>query len=519
MSAASDAELLRHYAASHSEEAFAELVQRHLSFVYNVALRRVGGDTHRAEDIAQTVFADLARKAGALSQHTALTGWLHTSTRYAAAEVIRREQRRQNREQEASAMTASAPDPGAELAWENIRPHIDEALDQLNERDRAAVLLRFFQNQPLRQIGETLAVSEDAARKRIDRALEKLRRALAQRGIVSTGAALSLALANNVALAAPATLATSITATAAASAASSTATSGLIYFMNTKLALSTAATVGLAGLLCLSSVSIAVYEVHENTNSEATAAVARRENKALEENLSRLFKQIRDTEQTLATKTAATQSAAPGASAKSSPPAAAPKLSESDAERLRDGQEFIARFPEAAPLLREISRPQVHSNYLSFYRLANLTPAQIDELETKTVEYLLKNQTVGPNYITPLVDRLPDTELQQLLGPETFERFQDFIRARPAYALGRWAAMCAGFTSIPLSITQADQIAQAVINNSSDYLSGQTLKFGNVNWPAAREQIQRSVAPDQWKAIQPALLEFEYRGAVEKARQ
>ena len=176
-----DAELLRRYAEEKSQEAFAELVRRHLGLVYHAALRQCGGDAHRAQDVAQTVFADVARKARSLARRPALAGWLHTSTRYAAAQAVRGEVRRQRREQEAHAMNeimAKANSDDAAADWERMRPVIDEALHALGERDREAVLARFFEGRAFAEIGRQLALSEDAARMRVERALEKLRVAL-----------------------------------------------------------------------------------------------------------------------------------------------------------------------------------------------------------------------------------------------------------------------------------------------------------------------------------------------------
>ena len=256
-----DVELLRQYAETHSQDSFAELVRRHLNFVYGTALRRVGGNTHRAEEIAQTVFTDLARKAAKLSGHPSLTGWLHTSTRLAAAASVRSEQRRQIREQEAMAMNESISNSPPVPEWEKLRPVIDDALDQVNERDRTAVLQRFFENQPLVKIGQALSVSEDAARKRIDRALEKLRTQLARRGIASTTIALGLALANQVAVAAPAGLAPTITAAALANTVTAGSSSLLSFFAMTKLQsgtlaaliVATAATIGTTALAVVGS--------------------------------------------------------------------------------------------------------------------------------------------------------------------------------------------------------------------------------------------------------------------------
>src|SRR5215510_1433592 len=99
-----DGDMLRDYAQRRSEEAFAELVRRHVDLVYSAALRQLNGDVHLAQDVTQTVFSDLARKAGSLSDRRDLAGWLYTSTHFAAAKAVRTEQRRHTREQEAHAM-------------------------------------------------------------------------------------------------------------------------------------------------------------------------------------------------------------------------------------------------------------------------------------------------------------------------------------------------------------------------------------------------------------------------------
>src|SRR5580765_1399437 len=133
-----DRQLLRRYVADGSEAAFGELVARYVNLVYSAALRRTGGNTHLAQDVAQLVFTDLARKAGSLPRDVVLAGWLYRATRYATAQLIRTERRRQSREQEAVTMnvieSASTPD------WEQIRPLLDEALDELSRVDRDALL-------------------------------------------------------------------------------------------------------------------------------------------------------------------------------------------------------------------------------------------------------------------------------------------------------------------------------------------------------------------------------------------
>ncbi|MEO7413507.1 MAG: TonB family protein [Opitutaceae bacterium] len=226
-----DAELLRRYVEEKNEGAFAELVRRHVNFVYACALRRVGGDAHLAEDVTQQVFTALAGDAARLSRRPILAGWLFTTARFAAAQVVRTERRRHAREQEAHIMNEILGDGGERHAdWEKLRPLLDEALDHISERDREAVLLRFLQQESFAALGEKLGLSENAARMRVERAVGKLHGLLAQRGVASTTAALSLALASQT-IAAPATLAVSVTASALAATSAGTGVSAAMFFM------------------------------------------------------------------------------------------------------------------------------------------------------------------------------------------------------------------------------------------------------------------------------------------------
>ena len=181
-----DAELLRRYAAGHSETAFTELIRRHVDLVYSAALRLVGGDVHRAQDVTQQVFTELARQAKRLTKHPALAGWLYTTTRLIAYRTNRTELRRKAREQEATAMNELLRETAPESDWERLRPVLDDAMHELDEKDRHAVLLRFFKNKSLKEVGAALDLNENAARMRVERALEKLRLELARKGVTST---------------------------------------------------------------------------------------------------------------------------------------------------------------------------------------------------------------------------------------------------------------------------------------------------------------------------------------------
>lgn len=202
-----DSELLRRYVAEGREDAFTELVKRHVNLVYSAALRRVGPDRLLAEEIAQNVFIQCARKARGLQVHPALAGWLHRATRFAAIDALRAKRTRTRAEQIGLMHPNETPATDAEVAWAEARPAIDAFLDELGERDRAIVVLRFFEGCSFAQIGMKLRLSEDAARMRADRALEKLRSLLARRGAISSVAALGLALTQYGVAAAPSGLA------------------------------------------------------------------------------------------------------------------------------------------------------------------------------------------------------------------------------------------------------------------------------------------------------------------------
>ena len=228
-----DSELLCRYADEGSESAFAELVQRHVGLVYGAAMRRTGGDPHRAADVAQQVFTTLARDARKLSHHALLPAWLHTATRNAALNLMISEKRRQNRETEALALATTTA--GANPDWEQLRPLLDAAIDELPEADRTAVVLRFLERRPFAEIAAALQVSEDAARMRTDRALDKLRPALARRGITSTAGALGALLLGQTLASAPAGLAAQFATQALAAAGP-----GMLATLMTKKIIATA---------------------------------------------------------------------------------------------------------------------------------------------------------------------------------------------------------------------------------------------------------------------------------------
>jgi RNA polymerase sigma factor (sigma-70 family) len=213
-----DQQLLSDYTGRREPEAaFGELARRHVDFVYSAALRMVR-DSHLAEDVTQGVFMALAQNARQLTKHPVLAGWLHRTTQNLAGKAVRSEVRRRAREQEAAAMnelTSTKPDD----LWEQIAPQLDDALGDLSEADRDALLLRYFQSKSAQEMGQTLGISPEAAQKRVNRAVERIRESFAKRGVTAGASGLAVAISANAVQAAPAGLAATLSGAAFVNAA------------------------------------------------------------------------------------------------------------------------------------------------------------------------------------------------------------------------------------------------------------------------------------------------------------
>jgi RNA polymerase sigma factor (sigma-70 family) len=209
-----DVELLRRYRDTGSEEAFRELVHRHLAMVYSVALRQVR-NADWADEAAHAVFIALARKASSLSDRTVLVGWLYRATRYAAAKILRDEQRRSRQEEEAATVNLNnrSSDQDA-ISWEKLSPLVLEALDSLGRKDRDAILMRFIENRTFAEVAAALGTTEAAAKMRTGRAMEKLRKLVGKRASDVTMTMLTADLGAFFLCSTPTGLATSVAAAA-----------------------------------------------------------------------------------------------------------------------------------------------------------------------------------------------------------------------------------------------------------------------------------------------------------------
>ena len=238
-----DDTLLREYTETGSPTAFRELVERHLPLVYSAARRRLP-DPHLAEDVAQQVFVLLARKAGRLTGRVVISGWLYRTACHLASETIRRETRRQRREQQAVEAMNPTDTPAV---WRELEPLLDDAMAGLSEADRDAVVLRYFESKSLREVGAALGISEDTAQKRLSRAVEKLRAFFARRGKALASGTLTAAISGGAIQAAPVGLAATVAATALSSSVVVTSTLATLMTWTTLKPALTTVTVLAAG--------------------------------------------------------------------------------------------------------------------------------------------------------------------------------------------------------------------------------------------------------------------------------
>jgi RNA polymerase sigma factor (sigma-70 family) len=289
----SDLELLHNYAQNKAEDSFAELVRRHLNLVHSAALRQVRSP-QLAEEVSQSVFTDLARNAHRLAPDTILTAWLYQVTRRTTIDVVRREARRQLREQIAlqmNTMNATAAD------WTHIEPILDEAMHALDDTDRTAVLLRYFENKSLREVGQALGVSDDAAQKRVSRAIERLRDFFTKRGITIAAGSLVIIISANAVQAAPIALFTTVTTATALAGTITTATATTTATQ--AVAMTTLQKTFIAAAL-VATAGIGIYESRQSSNFRSQLQSAQQQQRSLSEQITHLTQERDDAMRRLA---------------------------------------------------------------------------------------------------------------------------------------------------------------------------------------------------------------------------
>ncbi len=258
MNSRTDQELLLEYAGSGAEAAFSEVVRRHVDFVYSAALRVIRNG-QLAEEVSQKVFLALAQNARRLADRAVLSGWLFCTAHNLSVNVVRSEERRRAREEKAAAMNELLA-ADHEAVWESIAPHLDDALSQLSEPDRDALLLRYFQRKSAREMAQALGISGEAAQKRVNRAIERLRALFAKRGITVGANGLVVLISANAVQAAPAGLSLSICAAAVSGAALQTS----VAITTTKIIAMTTLQKALTACAVVTLIGTGIYKAREN---------------------------------------------------------------------------------------------------------------------------------------------------------------------------------------------------------------------------------------------------------------
>lgn len=519
-----DAELLYRYVTNRDQRAFAEIVRRHIDGVFSAALRRVGGDVQFAEDVTQQVFVALARKAAAVSRHPFLGAWLYTTTRHESANVVRRERRRKAREIFASVMTRLAQDESssADADWLKIAPILDDAVDQLAELDRTAIVLRFIERRGFAEIGAALHVSTDAARMRVERALERLRQCLVRRGVTSTATALGLALTANAASSAPVAMAATITSTALASAAITAGTAPWVMFMSlTKVQTTLAAAALLVGGAAFHSHKIRRYEQSRLVAAQSafTAASARVDGLQREASESRTRRTDLEKE----------MSAARTRRAQSSVVAETVPVIDSQLEIIRNqarARQSLARtHPEYQRLTREVARRDLLRQFGPLYLALKLPPDRVSQFEHLMVEHDWQRvdlesaaRAQGLPDAHQAIERLlagievqRDVALRQLLGPDEFEQYK---RYRYADGIRRditdWMAGALYQTRAPLTGSQATRLTDIVTRHTTAEHENRASNT-TVQWDSALVEAREVLSPTQMQFLESLRAQMDWR--------
>ena len=484
----SDLDLLGQYARNKAPDAFTEIVRRHMDLVYSAAVRQVRSP-QLAEEVAQSVFTDLARNAGKLKPDTVLTAWLYQVTRRTAIDVVRRESRRQLREQiavEMNAMNATASD------WTHVEPFLDEAMHTLDDTDRAAVLLRYFENKSLREVGQTLGTSDDAAQKRVSRAVERLREFFSKRNVTVGTSGLAVLISANAVQAAPVGLAATISA-AAVLAGTAVSTSTIITATKTIAMTTIQKTLITAALAVVAGAGI--YEAHQASN-------LRNQVQDQVQNLQQLQRERDNATNRLASL------ADELARVKKNPSEVLKLRGEVGVLRqekaIAGSQSALNKLtanPETRKALRDQQKMGMSAIYSDLVKRLNLTPEQAGQFNDLLADHVMDSidlitQALHDNKKQGEIDQLfyaqnsaLQDQLQALIGPDGLAQYLDYTKN---LASTLTAAQFAGsLTGDPATVAdkksqllramqQATQSALAAAGLPADYQTVPMLNFGNI---------------------------------------
>lgn len=455
---ANDADLLSQFAhnpaAQDGQDAFKALVERHLNLVYSAALRLVRSP-QLAEEVSQSVFTQLARHTAALKPGTILTAWLHQVTYHAAVDVVRREARRQAREQIACEMSLLMDDNVAD--WPHIEPHLDEAVQSLDEADRAAILLRFFENKSLREVGEALGASEDAAQKRVTRALDRLREYFIKNKITTPAGSLASLISAHVIQAAPVGLSSTIvSASLSAATVSISATSTLTTAKI--IAMTTLQKIAIGAVLAVAVATIA-YQQHEVSHlQQETAGVA--EQQTREKMLSLQIQQLQQERDQASNELASAKEE--NATLKNRPTELLKLRGENGVLRDQKAQlgattaiSKMTATPEARQLLHDQQQVGMGMIYKSLANQMKLTPDQTEKFDSLLADYVMRNVD---HVTTALQDKTPADQLRQIFAGENTTVEQNIQDTFGADALNQYR----DYTKNLLSTLTTDQFKDSL---------------------------------------------------------
>lgn len=458
-----DATLLRRWSDEKSEAAFAELVRRRLDLVYSAALRRLGGDAHGAADVAQTVFATLARDAKMLSRHAVLTAWLYAATRNAAIDLIRSEQRRAARERQGTVMQdliAATPD----LDWERLRPVLDHVMDELGDADRTAVLLRFFEQRSFVEVGAAIGVSEDAARMRVERALEKMRLRLSRRNITSTAGALAVLLANQAVGTAPSGLAATIASAVVPTGIAGTAGAGSIATFGS-LILATKGTIAL-GVFGALSIATTAYQANQARAATARVTATRAECTVLRSHLAeinaRMGRQRQNGTDGVREGQVSPAAKRSGAAASRTASATAPAVEAVKAAPRTALQRHLDSDPELTQLRLAQARLRYQAGVGLFLRSIHFTPQQVEQATAEFLQAQSRDQAARAAGLPPPPREARLASFRALFGDVAADRLAEFSQTWAARQLVNEISSNLYFTDEPFTPRQAQQLAEVI---------------------------------------------------------
>jgi len=403
--------------------------------------------------------------------------------------------------------------------WNQLWPILDEVMHELAEEDREIVLLRFFEKVPLASVGERLGLSANTTAKRVERVLEKLRTLLIKRGITSTGEALALLLADQAIAAAPVDLGTTITVAALTSASKSGgAAAGLLQILGTQTTLGTMAVLGLAGFLVIGSVGTAVYELQANRHAQAELLDVQQAYQAEQARVKKLVNSANEAEERVAEiQRNLDRMPASAVHANVAEATAAASTAKRGKAKI-DGKNFLATFGQARSMLMAVQKAQLSRGYAAFYRSAGLTPEQIGQFEDQTTAFMVDNTVVTPTGLSSSVRQLPDDQLNQILGDQLLQQFQDYQRMLFAEDFAQRTTITVGYTAEPFSADQEAKLAQIVANNSSYFQSGGNADSSSVDWNAVADQARSLFSPAQWQAAESIFLRQQFSQGVAQAQ-